>query len=403
MKTTLYGAAALKMPSEQLFQQTECLASRTASGALRSAPFALFALILLSAAFFPVSAQEAPSWITGEENSADLEEKIDELMRTGIYYHDEGDYDKAIECYKEALELAPELPGIYYELAFSYLYRGDPEDALQYAQKGIDISIAGGIEDSLAGLYDIKGSALDDLDRHEEAVAVYLEALDRFDVNNTRLYYNLGLTYYRMGERDKARESLAQSLLSDSFHPSSNLLLGKICYEQGRKSQSLYCLCYFLLLEPYTDRSAEAYSTIKQLTEAAGGIITISNTGSFTAADMMLSLLFTDATDGGSDDEETPDEQLMRKLERFFSFLDEQPDFKKAADYNPTDDLWWDFYVPFFARLAKSEHFRTFCRYIGMSGSAESGAWVEENEEKIEAMFGWLNEEPEEMDDVPRL
>jgi tetratricopeptide (TPR) repeat protein len=354
---------------------------------LNPAPFVC--LLVLAAVSFPAASQKNP-WVPNPE--------VDELMQTGIEYHDEGNFDRAIECYEKALELAPDIPEIYYEMAFSYLYKGNPEEALRCSQKGIDLAAAQGpgAADDLPGLYDLKGSALDNLGRHEEAVEVYLDAINRFSVNNTRLYYNLGLSYYRMGEQDKARDSLAQSLINDPFHPSGNFLLGKICYEQGRKSQSLYSLCYFLLLEPYTERAGDAYATIEQLMSGSEDGITVSDTGNFTSFDIMISLLLADA------ENETPgatkDEQFIKKLETFF-FAGQAPlirSLRQIENRQPTDDLWWEFYIPFFFRIAESEHFETFCRYIGMSVSTESTTWLSENEEKIDALFEWLNTDPEE-------
>jgi tetratricopeptide (TPR) repeat protein len=344
-------------------------------------------LLVLVAVSFPAVSQENPRMPNPE---------VDELMRTGIECHDAGDYDKAIEYYEKALELAPDSPGIYYELAFSYLYKGSPEEALRYSQKGIDFAAAQGADNDLPGLYDLKGSALDDLDRYEEAVEVYLDAINRFSVNNTRLYYNLGLTYYRMGDQDKARDSLAQSLINDPFHPSSNFLLGKICYEQGRKSQSLYSLCYFLLLEPYTERAGEAYATIEQLMSGSEDGIAVSDAGNFTSFDIMISLLLAGAENEMP--EASSDERFIKKLETLF-FAGQSPlirSLQQIEDRQPADDLWWEFYIPFFFRLAESDHFETFCRYIGMSVSPESVAWLGENEEKINAMFEWLNTDPEE-------
>jgi tetratricopeptide (TPR) repeat protein len=353
----------------------------------------LICLLILPVLSFQAAAQE---------NVPAFSSEVDELMRAGIEYHDGGDYDKAIECYEKALKLAPDIPGIYYEMAFSYLYKGNPEAALVYSQKGIDLAADRNEESELPELYDIKGSALDDLGRREEAVEVYLDAISRFDVNRTRLYYNLGLTYYRMGERDKARDSLAQSLMNDPFHPSSNFLLGKICSEQGRKSQSLYCLCYFLLLEPYTERAEEAYSTIEQLMSGGEDGIAVSDTGNFTAFDIMASLLFdeTETADPESSagTDRSPDERFMEKLGVFFSAGNAPlvQSMRRIETHYPADNLWWEFYIPFFFRIAESEHFETFCRYIGMSVSPESMAWLGENEEKLDAMFVWLNADPEE-------
>jgi tetratricopeptide (TPR) repeat protein len=372
-----------------VIQSVVAKASSVTGGTRRS----VLCLLILLALSFPAAAQEDTP-LPGS--------KADELMRSGIEHHDKGEYDEAIACYEEALKLTPDVPGIYYELAFSYLYKGNPEEALKHSQKGIDLALARNNEAELPGLYDLKGSALDDLGRHKEAVEVYLEAIDRFDMNNTRLYYNLGLTYYRMGERDKARDSLAQSLINDPFHPSSNFLLGKICYEQGRKSQSLYSLCYFLLLEPYTERAGEAFSTIVQLMAGDGDGIAVSAAGNFTAFDIMLSLLIVD--DETAPDAETQmssDERFIKKLGAFFSAGNAPlvQSLRKIENHQPADDLWWEFYVPFFFRLAESGHFETFCRYIGMSVSPESTAWLNENEEKIDAMFEWLNAAPGESDE----
>jgi tetratricopeptide (TPR) repeat protein len=311
-------------------------------------------------------------------------QEADELINSGIEYHDEGEYEKAIECYEKALKLDPDNPLIYYELAFSHLYNENPEEALNYSQKGIDISIARNSLNFLGNLYDMKGSALDDLGRGEEAVEVYLEALNRFGSNDTHIYYNLGLTYYRMGERDKARNALALNLMEDTFHPSSNFLLGKICYEQGRETQSLYSLCYFLLLEPNSERSEEAWETVEQLVTSPEQI-EFTGEGSFSASDLMLSLMFSK----NSDESLGAEEQLIQKLGGFFGAMGEIMD--RAQSDEITDDLWWEFYVPFFSRLAGSGHFETFCRYISITSSAESGNWLNKNSAKLDALFEWLN------------
>jgi tetratricopeptide (TPR) repeat protein len=326
-----------------------------------------------------------------------LTPEAEKLMRAGVECHEAGEFDKAIEYYEKALKLAPKVPGIYYELAFSHLYNENPQTALEYSQKGIELAERQGQNEDLAGLYDLKGSALDDLGRREEAVKVYLEAIARFNVNNTRLYYNLGLTYYRMGERDKAWESLAQSLADDTFHPSSNFLVGKICYELGRKTQSLYSLCYFLLLEPNTERSGEAFSTLRQLiVRNEEEEIGVSNTGDFTGLDLILGLML---MSNSNDPDESDDRLMMRKLEAFFKAASEQPQAMTengsgtSGASSSIEDLWWKFYIPFFAAIAESEHFETLCRYIGMSGSEESRMWLEENGEKIDALFEWLNDD----------
>jgi tetratricopeptide (TPR) repeat protein len=346
----------------------------------------LFTLFVL----FAVNGLNAPRCLAAQESGGELWR----LMQTGIEYHDNEEYGKAIECYEKALKLAPNMPGIYYELAFSHLYNENPQAALEYAQKGIDLAVAQNTKEELPGLYDLKGSALDELGRREEAVRVFLEALDRYDSANTRLYYNLALTYYRMGDRDKARDALARSLLGDTFHQSGNFLLGKICYEQGRRTQSLYSLCYFLLLEPNSPRSGEANEIIWQLVAESGGgeEISFSNSGGFTGADLILGLMLASQS---AVPNESAGVLLTKRLGLFFKMMKDQAAALSGKSNNenaaPADSLWWEFYIPFFTRLSESKHFETFCHYITISSSEESGAWLAANGEKIDAMFEWLN------------
>jgi len=299
----------------------------------------IFLLLLGLVLTVSAAAQEEDAeWWTNPE--------VETLVRDGIKFHDAGEFDRAIDCYLKALEIMPDTAGIYYELAFSYLYKGDGEAALAAADKGIILAEGQGDLDLLPVLYDVKGSALDDLERRNEAIGVYLEAIDRFGAGNTRLYYNLGLAWYREGETENAKNALALGLLTDPFHSTSNYLLGKICYELGRNNQSLYALCYYLLLEAYTGQAMEAYEIIKQILGA---------------------------------EEDSP--EMVEKMREIFSdtsFLDEP--------------LWDSFYIPFFSRLAASEHLETFCHYIGFNSSEKARNWLDRNEDRLDALFEFLNE-----------
>jgi tetratricopeptide (TPR) repeat protein len=358
-------------------------------------------VLLTAVLFFGCAGAPRQAGTAEQDYSSELSPEAEELMLTGIVHHDAGNYRKAIEYYSQALELSPGSPVIYYELAFSYMYMGEPEKALEWIDAGL-VKAEKAVKESrlagpagkdelvavLAGLYELKASALDDLERREEAVQVYLETIGRFGVSDTSLiYYNLGVTYYRMEKINEAREALVKGLVINPFHPSSNYILGKICFEENRKAQSLYSLCYFLLLEPQSDRSREAYNAIESLlapTETIG----FSDTGSFTAADLVISFSFAAEELAGEDATET--EIFMAKLSYIFTVLEEQKNEGKLQR-SDGDELWWDFYVPLFYSIAKSEHIETFCRYISRTGSEEAEEWIGVHNDKVEAFFEWLN------------
>ncbi|MDR1929071.1 MAG: tetratricopeptide repeat protein [Treponema sp.] len=332
------------------------------------------------------------------EDGAELSPEAEELVYEGIRRHDRGDYKTALDYYRRALELSPDAPVIYYEMGFSYLYMENPEKTLEVSEAGIvkaeravkNRDTANKIGNAehikvLTGLYELKGSALDNLGRREEAAAVYLETIERFGVSDTSLlYYNLGVTYFRMGKRAEARESLAKGLLINPFHPGSNYLLGRICFEENRKTQSLYSLCYFLILEPDTERSGEADALIKELL-AYKESIGFSDTGAFAGADLIISLSF-----AAGEDKKTEAERFEAKLRYIFSALEEQKNNGNIERTNG-DELWWDFYVPLFYQMSQSEYMEAFCRYISQSGSAESRNWLKAHNGEVEALFAWLN------------
>jgi len=317
-----------------------------------------------------------------------LSEEAEELVRTGVSYHDKGDYKTAIDYYNRAMELAPDHPVIYYEIGFSRIAMGDVAEALEFAEKGLNAAKTRGQEEMIPNLLDLKGSALYNLGRSQEAVDVYLLAINQYGVTSVFPYYNLGLNYYRLERTGEAVDALCRGLLINPNHASSNYLLGRICIENGKKTQALFTLCYFLLLEPNSERALQSYNTVKHLLSIQEEGIGVSDNGTFTAADMIVSVAFT------LDEENfrmTEADKTKAKLEYVFTALEEQKNFGKIGR-SSGDELWWDFYSPFFYRIVKSEHAKTFYRYIGLSTDPNADNWIENGREEIENFFIWLND-----------
>jgi len=316
-----------------------------------------------------------------------LSPEAEDLVRRGVGYHDRGNYDTAIDYFNRAMALAPDHPVIYYEIAFSRIAMGEADVALELAEKGIASAQTRKYYEVIPTLLDLKGSALYNLGRYEEAIEVYYQAINLYGVSNTFLYYNLAINYYSLERREDAVETLLKGLLLNPNHASSNYLLGKICMEDGKKTQAFYALCYFLLMEPNTARAAQSYNTIQYMLGSEEEGIGVRNNGSFTAADMIISVAFTL-------DEENPSasdaEKTLAKLRYVFTNLEEQKNSGKISR-SAGDELWWNFYSPFFYRIAKSSYLGTFSRYIGLSVDPDAEKWIENGREEIEGFFDWLN------------
>ncbi|MCL1814764.1 MAG: tetratricopeptide repeat protein [Treponema sp.] len=343
----------------------------------------VFLLVLVFSGCKGKAAVRKQKAVTIDKN---LSPEAEDLVRTGIGYHDRGDYKTAIDYYNRAMKLSPGHPVIYYEMGFSSLYMDDSKTALDLAEKGIANAKALDYNELIPTLLDLKGSALDNLGRRNEAIEVYLQAINEYGAANTLLYYNLGLSYYRSDRREEAAEAISKGLVINPNHPSSNYLLGRIYMEGGMKTQAFYALCYFLLLEPYTDRAAQSYKTVVYMLSSRDET-GYRNNGTFTPADTVISTAYTlDETNSRLEDKE----KTQAKLRYVFTTLEEQKNSRRI-NRSEGDELWWDFYSPFFYRIAGSRHFDTFCRYIGLSADPNADNWIENGRDEIEGFFEWLN------------
>ena len=296
-------------------------------------------------------------------------ESADDLIQRGIHAHDQGNYAEAVDYYQRALKLEPESPLIYYEMAFSYYYDGQYQQALESAETGI--VWAGDDRAYLGALYDIKGSALDSLGRGEEAAAVFIEAIERFETQGTLLYYNLGLTYYRMERYDEALAALTLGVEARPRHASGNYLVGRLLFDKGRPGQGILCLYHFLLLEPQGWRANEAYELILNAFSPGETVWEDSPLGK--ALGGMAAELSGSAG-----------EFFTQRTLALFAALEKLPGI-------PGGDLWGRFYIPFFTELAQRGHGETYCGYVSAFQGDES--WFTGHREELERFFAWLNEQ----------
>ncbi|MBG42811.1 MAG: hypothetical protein CL530_02480 [Aequorivita sp.] len=316
------------------------------------------------------------------------QDSINAYIEEGIAHHDNGDYDKALEAYEKALVLDPQSTVVNYEMALSYFHKKDYKNAIARADIVIDKK-----DDHIISAYLVKGSALDMMGKVKESIKLFEKAIRKFP-DNYLLHYNLALNHYKLNQMDKAQEHVIHAIESNPNHPSSHWMLANIESAKGNTVQSILANHYFLFLEPDSSRSSEAYTFLREnfggnVTQEKDNAITINvsmgeDDDPFSAAKLMLGLM------GASNllpenADKTPEELFVENTESFFKILGELKDQKQAGFY-------WEFYVPFFYDIAKSDHIETYCMYISQSGNEKAAAWLDANTEKIEAFDIWLKE-----------
>jgi tetratricopeptide (TPR) repeat protein len=132
-------------------------------------------------------------------------------------------YDRAIEAYQQAIELANEAgqnpDGIHSELGQLYRQRGDFESAANSFQNQIDAN-----PDDAAG-YLMKATLQLQGGQADLAMQTLTRALDCSSGVREEVHYSLGVTLRSMGELSKARDQFQQALsLSPDYSAAKNAL-----------------------------------------------------------------------------------------------------------------------------------------------------------------------------------
>jgi Tfp pilus assembly protein PilF len=138
--------------------------------------------------------------------SSDDIEQAWQLLQQAYKSQMEGDYDRAVELYKNSLELHPTAEAHTF-LGWTYHYQGKIEDATAECKRAIEV------DPDFGNPYNDIGSYLIALGRHDEAIP-WLEraiAAPRYDPRHYP-YFNLGRAYYAKGMINRAREYFQEAL-----------------------------------------------------------------------------------------------------------------------------------------------------------------------------------------------
>lgn len=177
----------------------------------------------------------------------------EDLIKKGVSLFDARQYEAAQEVFEQVLELQPNNAMAMYELGYTEYALGHLEEAIEWADKAIDSQDPNTVEPA----YLLKGSALDDLGNHKKAVKTYKAGAKDFP-NSYLFPFNLGVSYFRNEDLEKAEEALLQSLSLNPVHGSSHYLLAQLKMTQGERIPALLAMQFFLVLEARSDRSADA-------------------------------------------------------------------------------------------------------------------------------------------------
>jgi Tfp pilus assembly protein PilF len=144
--------------------------------------------------------------LTEQLMSSDPIERARQLWQQAYNAQMSGDLDRAVELYKDSLEVHPTAEAHTF-LGWTYHFQGKLQDAIDECKRAIEV------DPNFGNPYNDIGAYLISLKRYDEAVS-WLERATRAARYEPRHfpYFNLGRIYYAKGMISRAKQCFEQAL-----------------------------------------------------------------------------------------------------------------------------------------------------------------------------------------------
>lgn len=318
--------------------------------------------------------------------SAQDKGSVSDLIKEGVQLNDQGKYAEAIAKYNEALKLDLENAQANYEMGFTLVQSGKGNDAVPYVEKAIEKSNSLQLK---AACYDMLGSIYDNDHQTQKAVETYKNGI-QVNPKYQRLYYNLGLSYFRNKQFAEAEANAIEAIKLDPKHGSSLRMYALVAFHQNKRVNALMGFCSFLLLNPQGPQAAEAFGNIQHIFQ--GGVlkdvngkntIVLSPKGNQENEAMNLAISMAVLT--GQNKKLTGMDLLEYELKSIFTIAGET--IEKKTD----KDFYDKFFVDYFYKLAKSDNMPAFTRLVSLSANKDVNTkWMSEHDDQVKALDSWL-------------
>ncbi|WP_212217064.1 toxin-antitoxin system YwqK family antitoxin [Carboxylicivirga linearis] len=300
-----------------------------------------------------------------------------QIIEEAMESYDEGKYDLAIEQYRTIHENDSNYQWMLAELAMAYMAKGENDSAIMVADNGLKLKGSNTMH-----LLRTKGSAYDNKGESDKAIAIYKEAIEKFPYVPL-LYFNLGITYYKLEKYEQALQCFQQSATGNPFHASSHRMLAFLAARQKMYTRALLSLETYLALEPNSNRSN---AMLVYLENFSGNYLDTAK-GQFIEPFIDNSLF------------EEVDHYLKAKIvltDRYNSPIDFNANLVKQTqmvfDVLPLDqmkdDFWVKMYYPFFRAIKQEGHIVPFLYTLLLSTDAEPvQKYFSKNEKDLKAFY----------------
>jgi tetratricopeptide (TPR) repeat protein len=170
------------------------------------------------------------------------------------------DFQKAVEAFSKANEMAPNRPELLYNLAFAYEGLGQTDAALENYKKALELRPE--YYEPLLALAAIHTSRKE----WSEAAGFYERALI-LQPQDAPVLYNYGAVSMNGGEMEKAVGAFERVLELESSRAEAHFHLGMIAVSQGRNEDAIRHLESYLKLAPDGAQAATARNILETLSK----------------------------------------------------------------------------------------------------------------------------------------
>jgi tetratricopeptide (TPR) repeat protein len=172
--------------------------------------------------------------ITRSPNFDDEVNKAIENFNRGKKYFEEGNYEKAVEAFKRAVNKYPKRDDTYFYLGYSYSALGQSKPAIEAFQKVLDLDAK-----HFTALFNL-GNAYADEGQYEKAIESY-HRVTTLQANVPRVYYNMGVAYIELNRSEDAVKAFREATRLRADHAMAYYNLGILYgtagdYEEAAKA-----------------------------------------------------------------------------------------------------------------------------------------------------------------------
>ena len=298
------------------------------------------------------------------------------LIKEGINLTKDKRYSDALEKFKTALVTDPADIQANYQAGFSLFSMGKNAEAIPYLLTAIKGSTTPGFT---AAAYSLLGSVYGNAGQLQNAILSYQNGI-KADSSNQRIYYNLGIIYFKNRQYDNAQLSFIQAIKKDVNDAGSTRMYALAAFHQNKRAEALLGFCRFLILEPNSPRSAEAFDNLQNILQGGKLAAEPGQTKIIPGYIAAQNLLITKAMAHFTNRNNANGDILAGELKAIFTALNTPHD----------KDYFLYKLAGYFANLAQTDYMPAFARYISQSAVQENAKWLKDNIEKSTAAEDWM-------------